>query len=99
MSRRPASADEPRRQAAGTVVHWEEGAHSAEEAPMLKRLLARWPRTLRPALPEGFGVQVRLRKGDKIVRRDAHGHVQIVRVTVESVVMGSKKTEDRGAGL
>jgi hypothetical protein len=46
-------------------------------------------RTARPAAdvpvdPE-FGVQVTLRKGDKIVRRDAHGAIQVTQVTEECV--------------
>jgi hypothetical protein len=36
-----------------------------------------------PALPQGFDVCVRLRKGDKIVRRNERGDVEIVRVTSE----------------
>jgi hypothetical protein len=32
-----------------------------------------------------FGVQVRLRKGDKIVRRDARGTIHVRRVTEECV--------------
>ena len=46
-------------------------------------------RTSRPAVavevaPE-FGVRLTLRKGDKIVRRDAHGAIQVTRVTEEHV--------------
>ena len=32
-----------------------------------------------------FGVQVTLRKGDKIVRRDARGAIQVTRVTEDRV--------------
>jgi len=32
-----------------------------------------------------FGVRLTLRKGDKIVRRDAHGAIQVTRVTEEHV--------------
>jgi len=32
-----------------------------------------------------FGVRVTLRKGDKIVRRDARGAIHVVRVTEEQV--------------
>jgi hypothetical protein len=35
------------------------------------------------AQPPEFGIRVVLRKGDKIVRRDAHGAVCITRVTQE----------------
>jgi hypothetical protein len=37
-----------------------------------------------PIAPE-FGVQVTLRKGDKVVRRDARGAIHIMRVTEERV--------------
>jgi hypothetical protein len=37
-----------------------------------------------PITPE-FGVQVTLRKGDKVVRRDARGAIHITRVTEERV--------------
>jgi hypothetical protein len=48
-------------------------------------------RTARPSAtvpvdPE-FGVQVTLRKGDKIVRRDARGAIRVMRVTEECVEM------------
>jgi hypothetical protein len=46
-------------------------------------------RTTRPSPPERvapeFGVQVTLRKGDKVVRRDARGAIHITRVTEERV--------------
>jgi hypothetical protein len=35
--------------------------------------------------PPEFGVRIVLRKGDKIVRRDARGEVRITRVTEERV--------------
>ncbi len=50
------------------------------------RLFRRTPR--RAAAPEvapEFGVRVTLRKGDKIVRRDAKGVIQVVLVTEEHV--------------
>jgi hypothetical protein len=34
-----------------------------------------------------FGVRVTLRKGDKIVRRDARGDIQVVQVTEERLDM------------
>ena len=37
-----------------------------------------------PVVPE-FGVHVTLRKGDKVVRRDARGTIHITRVTEERV--------------
>ena len=37
-----------------------------------------------PVAPE-FGVQLTLRKGDKVVRRDARGAIHITRVTEERV--------------
>ena len=48
-------------------------------------------RTVRPSRtvpvdPE-FGVQVTLRKGDKIVRRDARGAIRVTLVTEERVEM------------
>ena len=49
----------------------------------LFRRSARPSRTV-PVDPE-FGVQVTLRKGDKIVRRDARGVIHIRRVTEECV--------------
>ncbi len=36
-----------------------------------------------PVLPQGFDVRVTLRKGDKVVRRNRRGDVEIVRVTTE----------------
>ena len=47
----------------------------------LFRRTARPSPTIRVA-PE-FGVQVTLRKGDKVVRRDARGAIHIMRVTEE----------------
>ncbi len=49
----------------------------------LFRRTARPSATIRVA-PE-FGVQVTLRKGDKVVRRDARGAIHITRVTEECV--------------
>jgi hypothetical protein len=37
------------------------------------------------SVPPEFGVQVVLRKGDKIVRRDARGAIHVRRVTEECV--------------
>ena len=50
------------------------------------RLFRRTPRPAPPVrvAPE-FGVQVTLRKGDKVVRRDARGAIHITRVTEERV--------------
>ena len=50
------------------------------------RLFRRTPRPAPPArvAPE-FGVQVTLRKGDKVVRRDARGAIHIMEVTEERV--------------
>lgn len=50
------------------------------------RLFRRKPRPTvpLPQLPE-FGVRFLLKKGDKIVRRDAHGEVSITRVSQERV--------------
>jgi hypothetical protein len=42
------------------------------------------PSTTERVAPE-FGVQVTLRKGDKIVRRDARGAIHITRVTEDRV--------------
>jgi len=46
-------------------------------------------RTARPSPPirvvPEFGVQLTLRKGDKVVRRDARGAIHITRVTEERV--------------
>jgi hypothetical protein len=36
------------------------------------------------ALPE-FGIRVTLRRGDRIVRRDARGAIEVVRITDERV--------------
>ena len=39
-----------------------------------------------------FGVRVTLRRGDKIVRRDARGAIQVVQVTEERVDMSHVHT-------
>ncbi|HXD96341.1 MAG TPA: hypothetical protein VN646_07350 [Candidatus Acidoferrum sp.] len=49
----------------------------------LFRRTARPSKTV-PVDPE-FGVQVTLRRGDKIVRRDARGAIRVTRVTEECV--------------
>jgi hypothetical protein len=49
----------------------------------LFRRTARPSKTV-PVDPE-FGVQVTLRRGDKIVRRDASGAIQVTQVTEECV--------------
>ena len=46
-------------------------------------------------VPE-FGVRVTLRKGDKIVRRDARGAIQVLKVTDERVDMSHMHTVRRG---
>jgi hypothetical protein len=51
---------------------------------MLFKRAARQPSPPLPVPPE-FGVQVTLRKGDKIVRRDARGAIHVRRVTEECV--------------
>jgi hypothetical protein len=54
-------------------------------------------------VPE-FGVQVMLRKGDKIVRRDAHGAIRITQVTEDRVELtdlgriGAPPTKPRRRG-
>ena len=48
----------------------------------MKHLLFRGPwRKPAPSLAQGFDVSVTLRKGDKIVRRNGQGEIEIVRVT------------------
>jgi hypothetical protein len=39
-----------------------------------------------------FGVRVTLRKGDKIVRRDARGTIHVVKITEERVDMSHVQT-------
>jgi hypothetical protein len=48
-------------------------------------LLGRDTPSLRHARPE-FGLRLTLRKGDKIVRRDAGGRIEIFRVTGDGTV-------------
>jgi len=43
-------------------------------------------RATTPEVPPEFGVRVTLRKGDKIVRRDARGAIHVVQVDRKSVV-------------
>ena len=50
----------------------------------MKRLLFRVTRrTPQASLAQGFDVCVSLRKGDKIVRRNGRGEIEIVRVTAD----------------
>ena len=46
----------------------------------MKRLLFRKRRPEPPSLPQGFDVCLTLRKGEKVVRRNRHGEVEIVRL-------------------
>jgi hypothetical protein len=64
------------------MAHWRRLPQD-EEVTMLFKRAARQPSPVHVE-PE-FGVQVTLRKGDKIVRRDARGVIHIRRVTEECV--------------
>ena len=50
-----------------------------------------------PSLPQGFDVCVTLRKGDKIVRRNGRGEVEIVRVTTEVALLDASGAPRRTA--
>lgn len=50
-----------------------------------------------PALPQGFDVCVTLRKGDKIVRRNERGEVEIVRVTSDVALLDANGASRRTA--
>ena len=56
------------------------------EGMVMKKLLRRFrqPTAAPPVLPE-FGVRVTLRKGDKLVGRDAHGVIHVTRVGEDHV--------------
>jgi hypothetical protein len=69
------------------VAHWVEPRAREEATMRLFRRSVRPSGTV-PVDPE-FGVQVTLRKGDKIVRRDARGAIRVTLVTEECVEMGS----------
>jgi hypothetical protein len=48
------------------------------------RLFKRSPRRTPPALvPPDFDIRLTLRKGDRIVRRDARGAIRVTRVTAD----------------
>ena len=50
---------------------------------MRKLLFRRRRPAVPPVLAQGFDVRVTLRRGDKVVRRNERGEVEIVRVTSE----------------
>jgi hypothetical protein len=63
----------------------------------MRKLLFRRKRAAAPAiLPQGFDVRVTLRRGDKVVRRNRRGEVEIVRVTTE-IAQLDLNGDDRGA--
>ena len=53
-------------------------------------------RAAAPEVAPEFGVRVILRKGDKIVRRDARGAIHVVQVTEERVDMSHMNSVRRG---
>lgn len=53
-------------------------------------------RAATPEVPPEFGVRITLRKGDKIVRRDARGAIHVEQVTEEGVDISNVHTVRRG---
>ena len=50
---------------------------------MKKLLFRRWRPAVASTLPQGFDVRVTLRRGDKVVRRNERGEIEIVRVVTD----------------
>lgn len=53
-------------------------------------------RAATPEVAPEFGVRITLRKGDKVVRRDARGAIHVVHITEEAVDMRHVHTVRRG---
>jgi hypothetical protein len=62
----------------------------------MRKLLLRLRRPALPAVIEpGFDVRVTLRRGDKVVRRNDRGEVEIVRVTTDVAQLDGRADEAR----
>ena len=64
---------------------------------MRKLLFLGLRRKPEPSLAQGFDVCVTLRKGDKIVRRNGRGEIEIVRVTTDAARIDAAGTPRRTA--
>ena len=62
----------------------------------MMKLLLRFRRpAAAPTLAQGFDVRVTLRRGDKIVRRNDRGEVEIVRVTSDVAQLDGRAEDAR----
>ncbi|MBI1734742.1 MAG: hypothetical protein HYR51_06165 [Candidatus Rokubacteria bacterium] len=62
---------------------------------MRKLLFRRRRATVPPILAQGFDVRVTLRRGDKVVRRNHRGEVEIVRVTADVAELDGRTDDPR----